>query len=128
MQPKLQPLSIEARLADVQVRYPKVDVPAEYRKACAKYGRAVEVGWFEACWLPRCRVARRRSRAAIASAVSMDVFKRAKDEAEPLGWASWFDARYPGIDRPAWVAAPIDMKMRHIREQVAQSKAISGQV
>ncbi|MFZ5495277.1 MAG: hypothetical protein ACOZE5_08060 [Verrucomicrobiota bacterium] len=119
MQPEPERLEIETRLTALQVRWPKVDVAAQWRKACAKYGRPVELGWLESAWLPRCRHARRRSRAAIASALATDVFLAAKAEAEPAGWPAWWAARYPTIDRPAWPAAPLDLKLRFAREQLA---------
>lgn len=124
MQPETQSFTIEARLASAQVRFPRIDVPAEYRRACAKYGKPVEVGWLEACWLPRCRPVRRRSRASIASAVAMDVFRAAKAEAEPPEWAGWWHKRYSHIDRPAWGAAPLDMKMRFVREIMAERRSV----
>lgn len=120
MSPESQPLEIETRLTAIQVRWPKIDVPAEYRKACAKYGRPVELGWLETAWLPRCRPARRQSRAVIASAVALDVFVAAKAEAEPSGWPGWWAARYPTIDRPAWPNVPLDLKMRFCRERPAE--------
>lgn len=120
MQPELQPFSVEARLSAVQVRFPKLDVPAEYRRACAKYGRTVDVGWLESFWLPRCRPVRRRSRAVIASTVAMDVFRAAKSEIEPAVWAKWWQATYPAIDCPAWADAPIDLKMRCVREHLVR--------
>lgn len=121
MQPEVQPLPIETRLAELQVLFPRLDVFAEWRKASAKYGRPVDLGWLEGAWLPRCRPARRRSRAAIASAVAMDVFLAAKAEAEPPEWAGWWEARYAHIDRPPWGAAPLDLKMRFVRELLGSS-------
>lgn len=115
-------LGIERHLADIQVRWPMIDVPAQWRRACAKYQRPVEPGWLEAFWLPRCRPVRRRSRAVVVAAVATDLHRRAAAATEPTGWAAWWAKALPGVDLRPWQDAPIDLRLRFVREGVDSAR------
>lgn len=111
---------IESRLAGMQAKFPHVDVFAEYRRACGKYRREVDLGWLECAWLPRCRPVRRRSRAQRESDARTVIYLAAASPAEPLAWAGWFARAYPHLDPLPWLSAPIDMRQRFARDEMAR--------
>lgn len=114
--------AIEAELSRLQVEFPRIDVAAEYRRACRKYRRPVELGWLRMAWLPRCRPAKRRSRAALESAVRTEVFAAASASVAPSAWPAWFARVFPQLDPLPWSAAPIDIRLRFVRESSAEGK------
>jgi hypothetical protein len=120
---------MNADLQTLQSSWPRLDVPGEYRAACAKYGRGnVTLDWLEACWLPRSRPRRsfQRKKANRHAFARDQAWAIASTATAPDGWSAWWATAHPGVDVPAWSSAPLFYRQAYAWQAMAGSTGQAG--